>query len=171
MGEAPGDSGSSDERGIRVHPLVAKLIEGVEGDESVVELQGFIGPAREGDDSITLYTTLELTERVLVPREAIIHVEEPEPDRGNEEPTRVYVRASAELRVISCSDTTIRADEASATLWWFGVPGHPRGRKPLSQCHEEYYACMRDAAGDPDETLKCVTKLVNCTLSAPRRKA
>jgi hypothetical protein len=170
MGEAPGDSGSSDGWGIRVHPLVAKLLEGVEGGESVVELQGFIGPARDGDDSVTLYTTLELTERVLVPRDAIVHVEEPEPDRGNEEPTRVYVRASAELRVISCSDTTIRADEASATLWW-GVMNKPKGRKPFSMCRDEFYACIQAAGGDPYKTGLCVEKFTNCAAAAPRRKS
>lgn len=32
-----------------VHPVIERLIAATEGDESVVELRGFIGPEREGD--------------------------------------------------------------------------------------------------------------------------
>jgi hypothetical protein len=57
MKDAPGPSGPSGESEIRVHPLVAKVIEAIEGDEGVVERRGFIGPAREGDDTAPLCTT------------------------------------------------------------------------------------------------------------------
>jgi hypothetical protein len=65
-----------------VHPLVAKLFEAIEGDEGVVELRGFIDPTRGSDDPVRLYTSLDPTECFLVPRDAIVHLGESEPEQA-----------------------------------------------------------------------------------------
>jgi hypothetical protein len=168
MEDEPGPGGLSGESEIRVHPLVAKLIEASEGDEGVVELRGYIGPAREGDDPVPLYTTLELTERILVPRDAIIHVEEPERDPRNEEPTRVYVKGSAELRLISCSVTTIRADEASATFW-MGVRLLTH-RKGPQECGSDLSECLESAGGDFYGQIACIHDYAGCMARVRRRR-
>jgi hypothetical protein len=164
MDDAPRSSGRSGEGEFGAHPLVAKLIEAIERDEGVVELRGFIGPAGEGDDPVPLYTTLELTERFLVPRDAIVHVEEPERDRRNEEPTRVYVKGSAELRLISCSITTIRADEASPTWSTYRV----RRADARSLCGWQMTDCIQAAGGDFHRQIECFSNYVKCIDSLRR---
>ncbi len=168
-------TGGSREGEFPVHPLVAKLIEAIEGDEGVVELRGFIGPVSEADDPVPLYTTLELTERILVPRDAIVHVEEPEGDQRNEEPTRVYVKGSAELRLISCSVTTIRADEASPTWSTYRkkgrirvvfsvMPFHMSAGRP---CSDAMRNCLERAGSDFDAQIACFGDYVNCKKEIP----
>jgi hypothetical protein len=168
MNDAPDAAGRSREGEIRVHPLVAKLIETVEDGEGVVELRGFIGPASRGDDSVPLYTTLELTDRLLVPRDAIIHVEEPGAERRNEEPTSVYVRASAELRLISCTVTTLRADEATATVWASKRPRIPLrvtmgdGGRYGVPCRVTLRDCIQNAEGDISRITQCISSYIFC---------
>jgi hypothetical protein len=79
MDDAPGPSGDPGEAEIREHPLIGKFTEASK-DDSVVEPRGFVGP--DDGDAIPLYTSLELTECLLVPRDAIVHVREPEPEQG-----------------------------------------------------------------------------------------
>lgn len=181
MNDVPRSTGGSREGEFRAHPLVAKLIEAIEGDEGVVELQGFIGPwPSEGDDSVPLYTTLELTERILVPRDAIVHVEEPEGDQMNEEPTRVYVKGSAELRLISCSVTTIRADEVSPTWSTFTkktikkLPPHMLraaisggGGGFGSPCSDGLTSCLQRAGGDYLRQIGCFGSYLECKKEFP----
>jgi len=69
MDDAHGATGRSGEGELRAHPMIAKLVEAIENGEGVVELRGFIGRARESDDAVPLYASLELTERAcLFPR-------------------------------------------------------------------------------------------------------
>jgi hypothetical protein len=128
---APQRSGEAE---LRAHPLIEKLAEASE-DDGVVELRGFIGP--DDGDAVRLYTSLELTECLLVPRDAIVHVAEPKPEQANDEPTRIYVKASSELRHV----TTVRADAMR-----LGVP--PGGHVSQYWCEHLLKTCL-DAAG-PD---------------------
>ena len=164
MDDAPRSTGRAREGEFGAHPLVAKLIEAIERDERVVELRGFLGPAGEGDDAVPLYTSLELTERLLVPRHAIVHVEEPERDRSNEEPTRVYVRGSAELRLISCTATTIRADEASPSISTYRV----QRSDARSLCGWQLTDCIQAAGGDFQRQIECFSNYVECIDSLRR---
>lgn len=58
--------------------------------------------------------SLDLRQRLLVPKEAILEVIEAAGENRNEAPTRVFVKRSAELRLIS--ETSIRAKEASGDV-------------------------------------------------------
>jgi hypothetical protein len=156
MDDGPGSTGRSREDEFRAHPLVAKFIEAVEGDEGVVELRGFIGPAKEGDDRVRLYTTLELTECLLVPRDAIVHVSEPEPEQANDQPTSIYVKGSTELRLISRQVTTIRADVASVA-----TPMMAR-ITPTKACFHLLWWCLDDAGPDFRRQIACFRAYAQC---------
>jgi hypothetical protein len=65
-----------------VHPLVAKLFEAIECDEGVVELRGLSTRPEGSDDPVRLYTSLDPTECFLVPRDAIVHLGESEPEQA-----------------------------------------------------------------------------------------
>lgn len=82
MEDAPGPSGPSGGGEIRVHPLVAKLFEAIECDEGVVELRGLSTRPEGSDDPVRLYTSLDPTECFLVPRDAIVHLGESEPEQA-----------------------------------------------------------------------------------------
>jgi hypothetical protein len=158
---------------------VAKFLESGKGDEGIVELQGFIGPSEEDDERVTLYTTLELTDRILIPRDAIVHVVERDDES---EPTKVYVRASAELQVVSCSVTTIRADEAAPTLWAAKAKYQIRLRPmfassptgglldtgtSLLRCKLLMTDCIQRSQGDPYTIAFCLDRYNWCVSHVP----
>jgi hypothetical protein len=93
MDDAEDATGRSGEGEPRTHPLIEKFIEATK-DDGVVELRGFIGP--DEGDAVSLYTSLEMTECLLLPRDAILYVLDPEPER-KDQPTRIYVKRSVGL--------------------------------------------------------------------------
>jgi hypothetical protein len=84
-------------------PLVEKLLK-VAGEDSIVEMEGHVGPS--DGETLRLYSSLELTEWVDVPRHGILHVEEVRDERKR---VRAYVRGSAQVRVVSSRSTTVQA--------------------------------------------------------------
>jgi hypothetical protein len=161
--------------GFGVHPLIEKFTDATKG-EGVVELRGFIGP--DEGDAVPLYSSLEMTEYFLMPRDAIVHVLEPERERANDQPTRVYVKRSTELRWISRRVKTFRAEHASSlrigedksigmvpcpgsspTTWQWGRI--PRGEEPsrpwtTADWGEWLMWCLRLAGPNFDEQAKCI---------------
>ena len=157
---APQRSGEGE---LRAHPLIEKLAEASE-DDGVVELRGFIGP--DDGDAVRLYRSLELTECLLVPRDAIVHVSEPEPEQANDQPTRIYVKGSTEVRLISRRVTTIRADVASAATRTTGR----RIDDAVDICNEGLWTCLLlrgpEARYDIHHQIRCLSSYGRCVEAA-----
>ncbi len=153
MDDSSGSSGRSGKGQIHAHQLVGKLNKAIEDDDGVVELRGFIGG--DDGDAVRLYTSLELTECLLVPRDAIVHVEEPKAEQANHEPTRIYVRASSELRLISHHVSTLRADAMR-----LGVP--PGGHVFDYWCEHLLKSCLEDAGPDFESQINCFSYYAFC---------
>ena len=93
---------------------------------------------------------------------------EPDGKNGNEEPTRVFVKRSTELRLIRV--TPIRVEEASRTLWSYRRPyGDELGFEPhFSEifpnrtCASRLRDCIEKARGNPLKQSICFDSYVRC---------
>jgi hypothetical protein len=80
-----------DAANVQPHPVLAALA----GEASVVELQGYVAPAESG--TLRLHMSLGTNTYVVIPEEAVLHVQESESEQGR---VRVYVRGTAEVLVV-----------------------------------------------------------------------
>jgi hypothetical protein len=145
----------------QVHPIIEKLIAATRGSEGVVELLGFIGPRSEGDaeNTLPLYTSLDLSERVLVPIDAIVHVQEPDGDGKSVEPTRVFVRSSTEVRVVNV--TTAGVHEVAQVRARYVRKTSVVGGGYLG-CKDNLMEDLEKYPGDPAWIVFCIDNYIKC---------
>lgn len=150
----------------KVHPVVEKLVKAA-GDDSVAQLEGYVGPSR--GDTVRLYLTLELTSYADIPRDALLHVEELSEAGGR---VRAHLLGSREIQLVARRSVSVRASRLSSALrlgqagggevpdpegfarcvntcifeWLRCMETHPHLEKFPEACDDQLTACIRRCA-------------------------
>lgn len=129
----------------KAHPVIEKLVKAA-GDDSVAQLEGYIGPSK--GDTVRLYLTLELTSYVDIPRDALLHVEELSEGEGR---VRTHVLGSREIQLVARRSVSLPAARLSAALRLGRAGGGPGGggvpspddfARCVNSCIFEWLRCM-----------------------------
>ncbi len=150
---------SSTRTALKEHPLIAKL---TEAQEHVVELRGYVGPAKGG--VIRLYRSFEMTSFVDIPEEAVVHAEE---DRDvTDGRVRVLVSDSAPVtRVWSHRKTLTAADLRGFSAFCHGANyGAGISAAEAEEIAEQMNEYMKEQADIIKMQLESKNKLIEAVL-------